>query len=245
MSLAHGSSRQTGDVDFTALANPEPYASRLRHTLNQSLPGAAAELGIVDLAFAVQRFEYKPRHQGFATLTAPALLVTIGYARRGSKNEADLKKLNSNHTLSIDISFREKVINYSQINIDNTNVTIQIYKIEEIISEKFRALLQQTNANRQKSRRQDVYDINWLISRYLLNDAIQHEILSTILIKSESRSIRPTRASIDNPDVARLAGREWASLTLEIGNRLPSFDETFARVAGFYRNLPWPGTSDA
>jgi hypothetical protein len=36
MSIAHGSYRQTGDVDFTAITDPEPYASRLKQVLDQA-----------------------------------------------------------------------------------------------------------------------------------------------------------------------------------------------------------------
>ena len=48
MSLVHGSYRQTGDIDFTAIVDPEPYAQELKATLNRALVRAAADLGYTD-----------------------------------------------------------------------------------------------------------------------------------------------------------------------------------------------------
>ncbi len=237
MSIAHGSYRQTGDVDFTAITDPEPYASRLKQVLDQALPAAAAELGFVDLVCVVQRFEYRPRQHEFADAPVPGLQLAIGYARRGTSDEARLKARRSTRVLQIDISFREQVVHPSELQLEDTEVTIQAYDIEDIIAEKYRALLQQVIRNR--SRRQDVYDIDWLLSRYTPDVAMQAEILATLLKKAEGRDLIPTPASIDNPEVGERAAREWDTMRLEIGSRLPDFDETFAKVAAFYRNLPW------
>lgn len=53
MSLAHGSHRQTGDVDFSAIVAPERFAGQLRVMLDAALPAAAAALGYVDTVCAV------------------------------------------------------------------------------------------------------------------------------------------------------------------------------------------------
>ena len=239
MSIAHGSSRQTGDVDFTAIASPQPYASRLKHILDQALPAAAAEMGFFDLALAVQRFEYRPRQEGFATFNAPALFATIGYARRGSTDETRLKERSSTRVLEMDISFHEQVIHSRHLQLENTEVTIQAYDIEDIIAEKFRALLQQNVRAHAGVRRQDIYDIDWLPARYAPDADMSAAILSTLLIKAESRNLIPSRDSIENPEVVRLAAREWTSMQIEVCKYLPTFEAAFARVAAFYRHLPW------
>ena len=185
----------------------------------------------------VQRFEYRPRQHEFADAPVPGLQLAIGYARRGTSDEARLKARRSTRVLQIDISFREQVVHPSELQLEDTEVTIQAYDIEDIIAEKYRALLQQVIRNR--SRRQDVYDIDWLLSRYTPDVTMQAEILATLLKKAEGRDLIPTPASIDNPEVGERAAREWDTMRLEIGSRLPDFDETFAKVAAFYRNLPW------
>ena len=171
MSIAHGSYRQTGDVDFTAIIDPEPYASQLKQVLDQAMPAAAAELGFVDLVCAVQRFEYRPRQQEFAEAPVPGLQLAIGYARRKTSDEARLRDRKSTRVLQIDISFREQVVHPEELQLEDPEVTIQAYDIEDILAEKYRALLQQVIRNR--SRRQDVYDIDWLLSRYAPDAAMQ------------------------------------------------------------------------
>jgi hypothetical protein len=239
MSLAHGSYRQTGDVDFTAITEPEPYASLLRETLNQALPRAAVDIGYVDLVCAVQRFHYKPRPEGFADFATPALQLTIGYAERGGRAEEQLKLGKSPRVLQVDISFRERVVYPTELVIEEPEVTIQAYTIEEIIAEKFRALLQQPLRNR--GRRQDVFDIDWLIDRYRPDAATKATIFEALLAKAADRSISPEALSLDVPEVKDRAKAEWNTLRLEIGNRLPDFEETFARVSKFYASLPWDG----
>jgi hypothetical protein len=237
MSLAHGSYRQTGDVDFTATVEPEPYASALKEALNRALPRAAADIGYVDLVCAVQRFHYKPRPEGFADFAAPALQLAIGYAERGGRAEAQLKGGVSPRVLQVDISFRERVIRAAELVIEAPEVTIQTYAVEEIIAEKFRALLQQPLRNR--SRRQDVFDIDWLIERYQPDATMRTTILQALLAKSADRAMSPRPNSLDVPEVKDRAKAEWNTLRVEIGNRLPEFDATFARVAAFYAGLPW------
>jgi hypothetical protein len=239
MSLAHGSFRQTGDVDFTAIVEPQPFAGMLRETINRALPQAAADLGYVDVRCAVQRFEYKPRPQGFEESTAPALKLTIGYARQGTPDEERLKDGKSTRVLQVDISFRETIVHASDITIQEPEVVIQAYDVEEILAEKIRALLQQPIRNR--NRRQDVFDINWLITRYQPDGAMRDAVLGSLSVKSADRDVETTRESMDNTEVRERARSEWNTMKLEIGGQLPDFDETFDSVLAFYRSLPWPG----
>jgi predicted nucleotidyltransferase component of viral defense system len=236
MSLAHGSSRQTGDVDFTAIVDPQPYAGQLRGLLDQALQRAAASLGYLDLVCAVQRFEYKPRPDEFEAFRAPALKLTIGYARRGEADEARLRDRRSTKALQIDVSFRERVLQATELVIDQPEVSIRTYAPEEIIAEKLRALLQQPG--RDRSRRQDVYDIDWLVERYGPDEDMKAKILHGLITKSADRDLVPTIESFDDPEVKRRAQIDWDTLRLEIGD-LPEFDPTFGRVVAFYKSLPW------
>lgn len=237
MSLAHGSYRQTGDVDFTAIVDPQPYANTLRAILDAALARAAAELGYVDIVSAVQRFEYLPRQEGFENFTAPALKLTIGYAKRGTPDEVRLKAKHSTQALQIDVSFKESVLHETELTIESPNVSLRTYKIEEIIGEKLRALLQQPIRNR--SRRQDVYDIDYLISLYAPNEDLRAAILQSLCVKSDDRNVEIGPESLENPEVKSRAEAEWDTMRLELGRMLPKFEDAFARVLSFYKKLPW------
>ncbi|TPW26971.1 nucleotidyl transferase AbiEii/AbiGii toxin family protein [Martelella alba] len=94
---------------------------------------------------------------------APALMLSIGYATRGPTDELRLAQGKSTCIVEIDISGKEKVINAADVTIEEPDVSIRAYRLEEIIAEKLRAIVQQVKRNR--DRRQDIFDIRWLIDR--------------------------------------------------------------------------------
>jgi Nucleotidyl transferase AbiEii toxin, Type IV TA system len=237
MSILHGSSRQTGDVDFTAIVAPQPYAGQLEATLNTALARAAADLGYLDIQCAVQKFQYQPKKDGFADKDAPALALTVGYAKTRTSDATRLAERQSTRVLEIDISFKEQVLSAADLIIEEPDISIQAYSLEEIIAEKIRATLQQTMRNR--SRRQDIYDIRWLIELYAPDQDSKDRILNTLLIKSAYRKLHPTAASLDDPAVKERSGREWGTMQLELGARLPDFEQSYEIVRRFYCSLPW------
>lgn len=237
MSLVHGSYRQTGDVDFTAVVDPDPYAQILKSTLNRALPRAAADLGFTDILCAVQRFDYQPRKEGFADATAPALKLNIGYARKGTSDEARLQEGKSTRILQVDISFKENLVKTSEITIENTKVSIQAYSFEEIISEKIRATIQQVK--RKRNRRQDVFDIRWLLEKHNPDNSSKETILKAIIEKSKNRDLFPNIDSLEDPEIKERSSKDWDTMKLEVGEKLPDFDESFEIVRSFYRSLPW------
>jgi hypothetical protein len=239
MSLVHGSYRQTGDVDFTAIVDPEPYAQLLKGNLNQALLRSAADLGYTDLLCAVQRFNYEPRKEVFAEGRTPGLKLSIGHAKAGTTDAKRLQEGKSTRILQVDISFKEPVVNTESLVIEEPDVSIQAYSFEEIIAEKLRATLQQVKRNR--TRRQDVFDIRWLVDRYAPDVATVARIHATLLTKSEDRDIIPTRDSFDDTEIKARSASEWDSMKLEIGGKLPDFNETFELVQRFYRSMPWAG----
>jgi predicted nucleotidyltransferase component of viral defense system len=194
-------------------------------------------LGFTDISCAVQRFDYQPRKDGFANFIAPALKLNIGYAKKGTRDEGRLKEGQSTRILQVDISFKEKVVNTAEVTIEEPDVTIRAYSFEEIIAEKLRATLQQVKRNR--NRRQDVFDIRWLVDRYAPDQASREIILSTLLEKSEDRDIVPTLESFDNEEVKERSSKDWDTMKLEVGGKLPDFAESFEIVRKFYRSLPW------
>lgn len=236
MALVFGSLRVTGDVDFSATAQPDGFDELLREELDAKLPLAAVKLGYLDLVCRVQGVKRRPRPELFEGAEFPALELRIGSAERGSKQEAALAEGRAGRILVVEISFRDQVYAFQELNLRNADVAVQAFTFEELIAEKLRALLQQPIRNR--NRRQDVYDIAFLLDGNPVDDAMRRTILVTLIDKCRTRGIEPNRAMIDDPEVANRAQRDWETLRLELAE-LPSFEGCFAKVRELYRSLPW------
>lgn len=115
-------------------------------------------------------------------------------------------------------------------------VAVRAFTIHELVAEKFRALLQQPV--RKRNRRQDVYDIAFLIDDHDFSDDDKATILATLIEKCRSRGIDAKQDSMDNPEIKQRAQADWGTLALEIGD-LPPFDERFASMRNLYVSLPW------
>ncbi|NMN05870.1 MULTISPECIES: nucleotidyl transferase AbiEii/AbiGii toxin family protein [unclassified Novosphingobium] len=244
MGVVYGSPRQTGDIDFTAISEPEPaIADALRDELNAAFPRAAARLGYPDLRCAVQSCRYLPSRAKFAESTGPALKVKIGYALRGSPQERHFEEGKSSQILEVDISFKEPV-GAIQIVTFGDGAAIGAYSLHDLITEKIRALLQQEKRNR--GRRQDFYDIASLLKRFEFDESEKARLLKLLYEKCAARTMNcptPEPESLARPEVRDRAFKEWATLEIEIG-ALPDFEECFAIVDAFYRSLPWSPKPD-
>ncbi|WP_206245414.1 nucleotidyl transferase AbiEii/AbiGii toxin family protein [Novosphingobium terrae] len=239
MGVVYESPRQTGDIDFTAISEPEPaIADELREALNQIFPRAAARLGYPDLRCAVQSCKYLPSMEKFAKATGPALKVKVGYASRGSLQEKAFERGKASSILEVDISFKEPVgaIQIVQLTDD---IHVSAYSLHDLITEKIRALLQQEQRNR--NRRQDFYDIASLLRRFAFDDEEKARLHHLLLAKCAARTMNcptPEPDSLALPQVRGRALADWKTLELEVGE-LPDFDECFEIVDTFYRSLPW------
>lgn len=234
MNLVYESPRATGDVDFTTTADPEELSARIAEVLDTGLTRASAALGYVDLVCRVQTVKEQPRN--FTDSRFPALRVTIGSAQRGTNEEKRLEEGQAPQILQMDINFREPVEFLDRIILDETR-QIESYSLVEIVAEKLRALLQQPVRNR--NRRQDVYDLAFLIERFTLDADECAEVLRMLRLKAEARDIAPDRASLSDPKVAARARAEWGTMQQELEEPLPDFDERFSVVKTFYKSLPW------
>lgn len=236
MALAFKSERVTGDVDFSADADPEAFAQLVVEELNALLPKAAINLGYIDLLCRVQSVKKMPKAKNFEEYDFPALLVRIGSAVRGSGEEKRLDAGQAIRVLDMEISFRDQVYAFQELSLTDAGVAVRAFTLHELIAEKFRALLQQPIRNRY--RRQDVYDIAFLADTNTLGSDDRAKILATLIDKCRTRSIEPNIASIDHPEIVERARADWDTLKLELSN-LPLFEERFAIVRELYVSLPW------
>lgn len=239
MALAFKSNRVTGDVDFSSIAEPEGFADRLIEELNALLPSTAIKLGYLDLLCRVQTVKKMPRPLNFEDFEFPALLVRIGSAIRNTNEERRLNDGRAPRVLDIEISFRDQVYAFQELNLTGAGAAVRAFTIHEIVAEKMRALLQQPIRNR--FRRQDVYDIAYLIEGYDLGPDDKHIILNTLIEKCRTRGITATQASLDDPEIKRRAEANWNTLGLELGD-LPPFEERFTMIRDLYVSLPWPAS---
>lgn len=236
MALAFGSSRVTGDVDFSAIQPPDGFETLLRGELDRTLGLAAIRLGYLDLLCRVQGVKRKPKSDLFEDADFPALELRIGSAVRGTKQEAALAEGKAARTLFVEVTFRDQVYAFQELRLGRANVAIQAFTLEELVAEKLRALLQQPSRNR--NRRQDIYDIAFLLDTNPVDPDMLGRIHTTLIDKCQSRGIEARPDSIDDPEVRERAEKEWETLRLELAD-LPPFEERFAAVAALFKSLPW------
>lgn len=179
MALAFKSTRVTGDVDFTSMVEPAELAEKLTPELNELLPKTAIKLGYLDLLCQVQSVKKMPRAENFEDHDFPALRVRIGSAKRGTAEAARLAEGKASRVLDVEISFRDHVYTFQKLNLMGAGVAVRAFTIHELVAEKFRALLQQPV--RKRNRRQDVYDIAFLIDDHDFSDDDKATILATLI----------------------------------------------------------------
>ena len=236
MGLAHGSPRQTTDLDFTTKYEPsQETVTLIKDQLNKTFPLVCADVGYPKLLLNVQKIKQQPRQVPFEKANAPALKIKVAYAERGTKSAEALQAGKCSDIIEIDVSFNEELQTAEILQIREDD-EILAYGLVDLVAEKFRAILQQKIRNR--NRRQDVYDINLLLEKYEFDKDSKKEIMSSFLAKCESREIEPNRNSLDDDDIRKRSKAEWGSMDIEI-EKLPEFEACYRSVQTFYESWPW------
>lgn len=142
-------------------------------------------------------------------------------------------------SIKLDISFSEKLLtptvnksifhNYSDKNI--INQIIQVYSLNEIISEKLRSLIQ-------RNRPRDIYDI-WTLANIFSEK--EYPTIKTLLYKKTTdKNITITCIeNFVNPEKGRKNKRAWnSSLGSHLPeHKLPDFDEVYELVKEFIEKI--------
>ncbi len=236
LAIRYKSHRFTTDIDFSTERprGGEITEYGVRKSLDSSLAQIVEELDY-DLDCRVQSSKLQPKDPNS---TYPSIKMTVGYAYKGTPQHKRLLSLQSPDTISIDYSLNEATPNIEDLKL-NLEEGILAYSLTDLIAEKYRSLLQQVSRNR--SRRQDVYELNLLIERFGDIDNFERsKILNSLIIKSKARlKIAPDINSFEDPELKSRAKKDYHTLEDEIEGELPDFDELFQKVADFYRSLPW------
>lgn len=236
LAIRYQSQRYTKDIDFsTHKTTTELSPDVLIGNLESSLAYTIEKLGY-GLDCRVQNWQQRPPSK--AAPTFPSIRIKIGYAYKGSrKHKKMLAAGGSPSVISIDFSFNEKTPNIESFSIES-GTDLLVYSITDLIAEKLRSYLQQKERNR--FRRQDIYDLHMIIREIATFDEKEKEIiLNSLLTKARSRGIEPTRESFSDEGLRERAQKDYHTLADEISGELPDFDEGYKAAVEFYKSLPW------
>lgn len=238
LALRYHSPRYTTDIDFsTPVGYSKAEEAKVLGRLTAGLAEAVEKLEY-ELDCRIQSAKAEPRPREEFTHLWINLKIGIGYARRGTNDHKGLARGNSRHVIQMDYSFDERVPTQDVFQVDSDGC-LRVYALTTLIAEKYRALLQQVI--RRRARRQDVYDLQFLLSSFDLNtDAHRREILDVLRVKAEDREVPLARDAMANQEVVDRAQEEYASLVNElVEGGLPDFDESYVLIRTYYENLPW------
>jgi len=233
----YASGRNTADMDFSTTSTPDiTFPETLSEELQAAFPRAAAQLGVPNLRLKMQSVKFRPRKNTFAESDFPAVEAKFAYALDGSKQQAALEAGTCPDVLYADISFNEPISCVQTVKMKGANSEILVYSLHDLVAEKLRALLQQIT--RDRYRRQDVFDLYYLMENAHVSNIPKELLLRTFREKCASRGIEPTQQSLDDDEVRRRASSEWGTLSREV-DVLPDFDTAYNAVSELYRSLPW------
>ena len=152
-----------------------------------------------------------------------------------------LENLQSPQTVSIDYSFNEVTGETEDLEVDKEDgEKIKAYALISLIAEKIRSILQQAERNR--NRRQDIYDLHHLISNYADHtDEEKTLVLETLIQKSSGKGVDHLlhKDGLDDQEVMSRSEKDYPLLANEISGELPDFSSTYSLVRDYYRSLPW------
>lgn len=226
--------RSTIDLDFTLDPRDGLHpldADMIKGQLERGLSMVSARLGVT---FGVSKVRQDPpgADKTFATYRTGigyALVDEVRLRQRLARGES------SPHVVRIDISLNEPICEATVVQVDATH-RLRVTTIEDIISEKLRALLQQPIRNRQ--RRQDLLDISVSLRT---NRDLDHERIAVFLLrKAAARNVLVSRAAFRDPEVVRRAREDYDELEETARVLFVPFAEALALLHGFVDELAIP-----
>lgn len=235
LAVEYAGDRFTRDVDFSTRALPADIPpDRYLTSLNASLAAEAQQLPY-GLACRVQSSKLEPPG---ADKLWPTLELRVGYAPLTHARRSErLAKGKSNEIVTVEISYNEVITDVAMIDVGNGR-EILASTLADLAAEKYRAMIQQPIRNR--FRRQDAYDLHWLIeSRGDEMSSRRPEILDALRKKAAGRGVEVIRESLRNPEVERRSRVDYPTLADEVRRPLPDFDQVYTAVRDFYESLPW------
>lgn len=234
MAICFQGIRHTKDIDFvTADKRTQIDEEGFVASLNEALAIACESLPY-GLDCRIQSYRIKPpgENRNFQSLK-----IGMGYAYKGTAGHRRLTKGESPTVIEIDYSFNEVNQQIDTIQLVDGG-KILAYSLPDLVGEKYRAMIQQKSRNRK--RRQDAFDIYWLLKSGYLEDRTQKiRIYRSLLIKAISRQLAVNKDSLADEEIMERSRAEYATLSDEIDGELPPFEEVYTAVRNYYESLPW------
>jgi predicted nucleotidyltransferase component of viral defense system len=239
LGIRYNSDRFTEDIDFsTSEKYSEIDNAEFEKELNSALLEAFDELPY-RIKCLVQSLKVQPKKH-IENATFPSLNLKIGYAHTSSdKALSRLEAKNCTNTVKIDYSFNEVTHKIDDLLIDDGE-GILAYGFEDLFAEKLRSIHQQVVRNR--SRRQDIYDLHYLIKNTQApSEEEKMNILRFLFDKSQRRLPDGMLHinSLEDEDIKKRSSEDYYLLAAEIKGDLPNFEDAYAVVNDFYKSLPW------
>ncbi|GLQ89152.1 nucleotidyl transferase AbiEii/AbiGii toxin family protein [Dyella flagellata] len=238
LAIRYHSPRYTTDIDFsTPTGYSQEEQEKLLGRLSKGLALASERLEY-DIECRIQSAKPEPRPKPEFRVLWINLKVGIGYALRGTKDHIKLMSGQCTTAIQMDYSFDERVPTNDIFELDSDQC-LRVYALTTLVAEKYRALLQQVI--RRRARRQDIYDLNFLLRSFnLTSRECRTEILSALRIKAEDREVEISRDAMASQEVRERAAQEYEHLADELSEgELPDFDESFDNVRAYFESLPW------
>jgi predicted nucleotidyltransferase component of viral defense system len=201
MAIAYDSSRYTRDIDFsTRSAFADGDDIKLRSEMEEALAVAVAE-SEYGIDCRVQSAVLKPKSE--TNPSFPTLKVKVAYAvSDNSKRHQRLIGGMSSDVVELDFSFNETTQTTTSLQVTDGSAIFR-YSLADLVAEKYRSLLQQPI--RKRNRRQDVYDIHWLLQKERVElDRRKPEIKSALEQSAKARSIHISKDAIRDPLVIKM-----------------------------------------
>jgi len=236
LAIRYKSHRYTRDIDFsTSQVLGDINKDQIASKLNKSMAIMGESLDY-DLECKVQSCKVQPANKPDAQF--PSIKMKIGYAYKHEQQK--YKRLLAGKcptVIDIDYSLNEIMPNIDEFSIGGNEI-LTAYALIDLIAEKLRSVLQQIK--RDRSRRQDIFDLFLLIEKFPdLDYMAKAKILDSLKIKANSRGINPQKNSFQNEEVRKRSKAEYPTLADEIVGDLPDFDLIYPAVQSFYESLPW------
>ena len=244
LGIRYQSSRFTEDIDFSTslklsdFEDVDEFKKEFIDELNEALQVAQAELPY-GVKCKVQSLKVQPRNSQEDSF--PSFNLKIGYAP--ISDDALISRLErgqSPKTIKIDYSFNEYTHKVEDLAVESEDDPVQAYGFSDLIAEKYRSMIQQIVRNR--SRRQDVYDLNYLLNNVdEVSSAEKMNILVSLISKSDGRldSKELYREALDNEEIKARSQANYHTLHEDIEGELPDFDTSYEFVNSFFKSLPW------
>jgi predicted nucleotidyltransferase component of viral defense system len=182
--------------------------------------------------YRVQKIEQQPPGPDRSFITFEG---KIGYALPEDRRNRQLIQRNksSKATVPLDVSLNEPICGIVEVDIASSNL-LQVCRLEDIVAEKLRALLQQPLRNR--CRPQDVLDIGVAVQE---NPDLDLNLTAEFLLeKAKARSVPVSRAAFHQEEIRSRAFEGYNELREPTRNAFIEFEEAFSIVLSLVERMP-------